>query len=70
MARTFDAANADDFALMGQTDADLRARGMSDEEVAALRDAQWNTPPATSAEQVASERRAAAKAPAKREKPE
>lgn len=70
MPTNYDAANPEHFALMGQTDADLRARGLSDEEIAALRDAQWNTPPATSAEQVASARRAAAKAPAKREKAE
>ncbi len=52
MATKWDATNPEHFAMMFDTDGQLRARGLQDEDIAALREAQWNAPAATSAEEV------------------
>lgn len=48
----FSATNADHRQLFEQTDADLRLRGMSDEDIEALRKVQYSAPPATSVEEA------------------
>lgn len=47
MPTNYDAANPEHFALMGLTDARLRQEGLSDEDIAALREAQWQAAPAS-----------------------
>ncbi len=52
MPNKWDATNPEHFELMFETDGQLRARGLQDEDIAALREAQWNAPAATDAEGV------------------
>ncbi len=52
MPTKYDATNPEHFALFFETDAQLAQRGIRDEELAALREAQWNAPAATSADEV------------------
>lgn len=67
MATTYDAANPEHWDLMTQTDEQLRLRGMPDDEIAALREAQYSAPPARSPEEVAALRKAEQK-PARAER--
>lgn len=67
MATTYDAANPEHWELMTQTDEQLRLRGLSDDDIAALRERQWSAPPARSPEEVAALRKAEAK-PARAER--
>ncbi len=52
MPTKYEATNPEHFALFFETDAQLAQRGIRDEELTALREAQYSAPPATSAEEV------------------
>ncbi len=52
MPTKYDATNPEHFALFLETDEQLRQRGIRDEELVALREAQYSAPPATSADDV------------------
>ncbi len=52
MPTKYDATNPEHFALFFETDAQLAQRGIRDEELLGLREAQWNAPAATDAEGV------------------
>jgi hypothetical protein len=53
MTTKWDATNSEHFALFGLNDAQLRRKGLSAEDVAALREAQQGAPVARSAAEVA-----------------